>query len=420
MPSGPQPRKASGTDRIRHLKPIDLVRVSLLSIVIAAAPINPTFALRTGAALAVLVFLLSLPVLRTAWVDGIALAYAVAVVVSNYWSIDPVATELSAINTMACVVIFVTTRMVARRRSEWLAFGAAMALGCLYVVYRIFTENALRGVSLMLDSTATRYGVENVNANYLAYSLVTGSAILILVAGHSSRRRAVILLSVCVVLYIGVIQSGTRGALVGIGLGAAWIGLNYAVRFTSSKPLKILLWGLLASSMFITLGALQSLLSGRVAASARETGDLNGRLTVWPLALDQWWDNFWLGQGAGTFPSTTSLHIAAHNFVLDIGTGVGVVGVTLFVLILQRSTWVETKDAAHRISLVGMYALANAPLLLSGFWIESPSFWIGMALLSRLGALATPKDGGRADHGASRARSDRTFHPARATGGVPR
>ncbi len=360
-----------------------------MSIVVVVAPVDPTFALRTGAIIAAAALVVSLKALSTTWVDLWAVLYALWIAASNYWSIDSAATELSSINTAACVVLFIAVRTVAFTRNKWLTTAGALVVGCVYVVYRIFADNQLQAITWTLDSTGTRYALANVNANYLAYSLVTTIAILLLIMGSATRRNRVLLLGLCVVFYIGVIQAGTRGALLGITLGVAWGGLNWAVRFKTSRALGYLLFALLIVATSIAAGALQRALLGRISSSSRESGDLNGRLTVWPMARDRWSENLWLGQGAGTFPSTNAIHIAAHNFVLDIGSGVGMVGVALFILVLYRALWTETLRMAARVSLVGAYALTSAPLLLTGFWIESPCFWLGLGLLTRAHTLSS-------------------------------
>ncbi len=83
-------------------------------------------------------------------------------------------------------------------------------------------------------------------------------------------------------------------------------------------------------------GVLDATLRPR-GASDRERGDFNGRLTLWPDAREEFWDHPFLGRGVDSFAATNPLRIAAHNALLDVGTGLGVLGIALFVALIWQA-----------------------------------------------------------------------------------
>jgi O-antigen ligase len=388
FPSSPKRGTDTGTtDTAGSQSKVSMVLRALpVAAVAAIAPDNPTLALRSGGVVCALILLCSLNLIRLRTADLYMTAYAGLIALSTYWTINEAATVLSMKNTFGGLLIFLAVRTVGANRIGWRLIAGGLVVGCCLVVYRIFTDNQVQDVRLSLDSTGTRYSLENINANYLAYVMATGMAIAFFLAVWLGRRRHFVILVGCLVmLYAGIIQSGTRGAFAGAVLALVWVAGTRLIKPNSTVPLRVLLLGLAAIALSIVTGLFQSIAQTYISRSVRERGDLNGRFLVWPAGKDWWWQHFWFGSGAGTFPEVNTLHIAAHNFVLDIGTGVGVAGVTLFSAVLYKSLWKDTSELPSRVLLVGAYSLVSAPLLLSGFWIESPVFWLGLALVGVLG-----------------------------------
>jgi O-antigen ligase len=377
-----------GGERAPHVctKGSMVLRALPVAAVAAIAPYNPTLALRSGAVVCALVLLCSLSTIRVRAADVSMITYAGLIALSSVWTINEAATFLSMMNTTAALLIFLAVRTVGANRIGWRLIAGGLVAGCYYAVYRMFTDNRVQDLSFALDPTGTRFGLANVNANYLAYAMATGMAIAFVLAAWSGGRRHFVVLTVGLfLLYAGIIQAGTRGAVAGVALAVLWVAATRLIKPASALPLKVLLLGAAAVGVSIVTGLFQSIAQPYVSSSVRDEGDLNGRFVVWPAGTQWWWDHFLFGSGAGTFPEVSPMHIAAHNFILDIGTGVGLAGVALFVAILYHSLWKETKDLPSRVMVVGAYSAVSAPLLLSGFWIESPVFWAGLGLIGVLG-----------------------------------
>lgn len=375
----------------------DPLRALPVAVVAAIAPYNPTLALRSGAVVCGLVLLCSLSAIMVRASDLSMIAYTGLVACSTAWTINQADTLLALKNTTAALVIFLAVRTTGANRVGWRLIAGGLVAGCSYVVYRIFTDNHVQDLGLSLDSTGTRYGLGNINVNYLAYAMATGMALAFALAVSSgSRWRYIVWAGGLLALYAGISQTGTRGALAGVGLAVIWVAATRLIKPASTLPLKVLLLGAATIAVSVVTGLFQLVVQPFLSRSAREEGDLNGRFVLWPAAAQWWWDHFLFGSGAGTFPDVSPLDAPAHNFVLDIGTGVGLAGVVLFVAILYHSLWKETEELPSRAMLVGAYTLVSAPLLLSGFWTESPVFWAGLGLIGVLSRARSEPGGGTA------------------------
>jgi len=72
-------------------------------------------------------------------------------------------------------------------------------------------------------------------------------------------------------------------------------------------------------------------------SAARATGDLAGRLTIWPEARQVFGEHLLVGVGAGGFRAVGTSGIGAHDVVLELGAGLGLVGIALFLGLIVAS-----------------------------------------------------------------------------------
>lgn len=364
----------------------DLAAV-LLAVEAAVSSFDLDFGLRHGVILCVLALVLSLHDVRFRSADVVAIAFAGLSVASFAWTISPATTRTNAANIAAGAIIFIAVRTVSRSRRCWRIIAGGLVVGAVYAVYRLYTENALQA-RLTFDLQSDRFGLEGVNPNYLAYAIVTTSMVLWLLWLSSAKPGRWILpvLGVTVISYMGVLVAGSRGALIAAILSLLWVGWHFVIRPSEkSHRLALLLVGLVALEAAIVSGRFERLISGILQQSVRERGDLNGRFVLWPAAWDWWTRHPLLGTGAGTFADVSPIPgVPAHNFVLDIGTGVGILGVFMFLWLLSQALIVETRRHRCRSIVVGSYALVSAPMLFSGFWYQSPVFWLSLGLVTTI------------------------------------
>jgi len=232
-----------------------------------------------------------------------------------------------------------------------------------------------------------RSGVPWMNYNTLAFTLTTGLALIpLLWHARAARGRELVLVSVVVAtLVAATAATGTRAALVGIILLATW---SLAYRIAPRLGLAAMGASATVVALAILTGRGPSLLLG--LEGSRSDGDLSGRTSLWKEARAWWAEAPWIGNGAGSFAREQGEGLAAHNVILDLGAGVGLVGVALFCWLLCAALAGGTRGMPTRlrILIVGAWLAASAPLALSGVWLPQPAAWIALALVSSASVLA--------------------------------
>lgn len=380
------------------------LRSVIVALVLGVSVSAPTWALRSGAVVCVIVFVTNLGHFRPRVSDLFVTAFAGLAIASTVWTVAPAQTDLGATNTVACAVIFLTVRAAVRRRRDLRIIGIGIVVGCLYGLVELWLQNpTLRAIRLRYDVDAARIGVEGLNYNALAYAFATGAAVLVLLWAtiHQPAKRrvaAVAGVAVACAFYVGILLNGTRGAVIAMVLLPVWL---LASRFRPRSAFHGLVALALGANIVIFLGLADRVLRDDTISSARETGDLNGRLLVWPVAREAFWDQPLLGHGLDSLMTLAMnpVKTAAHNAWLDTAVGLGVVGLSLFIAII----WFSLSDSAAwrsdlRYVVVGAFIVVSVPITLTGYWTESPLFWGALALFSGLGVLERNRPGDQPDH----------------------
>ena len=374
----------------RALRLVDL-RVAAVMVSVASTPLAPTWALRQGAAIAGIALLLSLSSYRPVAADWWFFLYTMWVVASAEWSRAPEATSLAIKNQLACLVIFAAIRATTKSVRHVVAFVAAYSIGCMAAVFDVYRQNPDFRVSWRFDNSAERLGLMGLNQNYTAYALATGIALLVVVFPWCrSRSTRLLVLATSAIIYLGAVQQGTRGATVAVVLVLVWAVVRRWVTPVVTATTVALL-GVIAVSL--STGLIDGAIRSHLAVSAREQGDLNGRLPTWRMARSLIEDHPLNGVGAGAFRVVSPYGIGAHNAFLEVAAGVGLIGLAAFVatlyFCLRRWQDGSTRERRSTMPLI----LVLAPILLSGHWSESPAAWTSIALASTLlvGATSTQR-----------------------------
>ncbi len=371
------------------------VRSLVLAAVLATAAWSPNFTLRQGAVIVAVIAALTPTALnRLRILDVVVVAYAGFAWASNTWTQAPQWTLLGATNTLACAALFIGIRVAAQRRRDLQLLMAGMVTGSAIGLYRMWSENAgYASIRLEYDANAERIGLEGLNVNALSYGIAVGAAMLvILVAAGRSTTRARLLAAGALLLafWIGILQTGTRGAVISMILGAVWLAACWlAGRGRRRFPLRALVILAAAFACLIFSGVLDGWLKTLFGdVSAREDGFLNGRLRAWPIARDLFWSEPIFGAGLDATVASPP-YIGAHNIFLDVAAGLGIIGLALFiaVIVLALRDGARGSDGGLRALQVGTYLAVATPIALTGFWIEAPVMWTSLALISRLTAF---------------------------------
>jgi len=368
----------------RQGKVVDL-RPWVLAAVAAISPTDPTTALRGGAVVCAVLLLTAIGHWRPGAPDLLAIALTLLAVLSVAWALDPGSTVLSATNQVAVLFIFLCTRAVIRTSNDLSIIAVGYVFGCLYAVYVVLTQN---GVSNFAPELAdVRYGASGVNLNYLAYCLITGVVVSFLLWGHRFLRLLLLLAAVAMADVSWL--AGSRGAALAALCLPLWL---LTFRLGPSRAFRILGLIVWTCAATISVGLMDSLLRRVEGETVRATGDLAGRLTTWPIARRIFEDNPIIGVGAGGFARLNPYGIGAHNVILEVGVGLGLAGLLLFiatvyVALISCTSEIETR---RRCLLVGSLVVCWTPIYLSGHWDLSPAAWLVLGLFSRLSLVAAP------------------------------
>lgn len=358
----------------------------IMAAVAALSVYDPGIAVTSGLYLAAVAVALSRPGrlrIDAPFVLGVLLVgFAVA---SSMWSRFPDASVGAARNYAVVVVIFIAARHVIQTLKQLRTVAVGYLVGCAVLVYRVWSENAKQ----VSELEGGRLDLAGLNVNYAGYAFVAGFAMIALLWGTKRRTPGarLWLAAAGASIVLGIVLSDTRGALIGLGLMVAWLLMCLAAK---TPPLRLLVGGVIVAAVAITTGAVDQASLAFENVFGRATGDWSGRLIIWPVARDFWvsGDNFWIGSGAGTFQFSNYYQIGAHNFILELGTGMGIVGVLIYIAVLWTSLGRRSTGADPRGKiLVGCFMAASALSYLTGFWDHAPAAWIGVAVFSRLGLL---------------------------------
>ena len=395
---------------------VNRIRLLGLGAVAATSVIDPQFTLTAGVIGAVLLGLPVAALYRTHPADWWAVIFATLLCLSLTWSVVPTLSTSVARDQVAVAILFVALRIGIRNRKELATVGLGYLAGCLASVWLLLHENPLARASLTFDA-GPRYAVAGLNPNYTAYALAGGAAVIALASCVYPRWNLAWLMA-ALVLFVGINLTGARGALIAFGLALAlWL----LPRRLGRVGLVAVYGTTVVLGVGILTGWTDSLLRSYVHASfGRETGDLNGRLSVWPLARSALDDRFWFGHGAGAFPALNLRGIFAHDVLLDVGTSVGVVGIAVYLVLMWSSLISGTRGVPSRLrsALLGSLFCALVPPLLTGYWYQAPAAWVVIALYSQIPLLAdgthidSSEVGGEVDRVGSSAVLERPPGPA--------
>jgi O-antigen ligase len=366
-------------------------RAIVLGVVAAFTTFNPQVGLRNGAIICGLILLTKLRTLRLAAPDVLAILLTTWAAATLVWAVDGAVTTIAVQNQFAVLAIFLSARAVITHVRQLVIVTLGYLTGCLYALYLLITQN--KTATFVSELSAARYGIDGVNLNYLAYSLSMGMALVVLlwsIRRPGSRMRILLFVSVPVLTF-GLVQSGSRGAVIGAASLVAWVVVH---RFAPRVGFRVLCTVVVIAGVSTFTGWADGLLRRVDSGGVRATGDLAGRLTIWPYARQVVADNPFFGVGAGGFRAVNPQGIGAHNVPLEVMSGMGFIGLLLLLGVCYTALLSGTRSVLprRRTLLIGAMLAISAPIVLSGHWELSPAGWFALALFSRIVVLPATTD----------------------------
>lgn len=251
------------------------------------------------------------------------------------------------------------------------------------LTYGFITGGAYAAVSILYSyvtgamNDAGRPIVENININYLSYSLVASLPLLSLIGGRFARLTRTVSFAL---LATGIILSGTRASLLGLAVYVLWFMITNTrtARVFSS----ILVFAIIGTFMLVSLGVIDAFLP-YLDFGYRATGSLSGRVGAWNIARDFWIEQPITGVGLDAFGTVSGLGHPTHNALLELASTLGVVGVILYALIFVTSLVPITPTTTAR-RFMGAFVGCNVFAYATGHWIYSIAAWLALVIASHV------------------------------------
>jgi O-antigen ligase len=283
------------------------------------------------------------------------------VMLSQVWSIAPaVSAERASTYLQFLGLVWLMGEFV-RTRDEHDSLSMAFWCGALVLAADLLW-NFKAGRNL-----ESRYTAADFNPNYVGFTLVVGFPMAWRL--FSTRRGFIQALAClyCIVAPIALLLTASRSAALAGGVALCFVPLSRR-RLTVSWLMKAGAIGLAAS---IAVGVLVPRQNWERVLSTRsdiESGYLGGRGEIWDAGLAVFLEHPVLGSGVGAFPTAVAPLLktpkAGHNTPLTLLVELGVLGLTLFGILLATGAWM----------------IAGLPPLERKLWAILMTSWLIMAM----------------------------------------
>jgi O-antigen ligase len=278
-------------------------------------------------------------------------AYLLWNVASLMWSQDPTFhSELlvATVELFALYVIISMLRVSAREVKTLLAFTLGGGIALSGFGLWLF----LHGTDVMSGASSSRLSISMsktsvINSDHFAAALVLPIALAIVAALHNHGWRKVLYAAITLMLLGGIFVSGTRGALIAVGVMCVYLAVFYGYR---RQIAAIALAGLAFSAAFPNMW---------MRFLDPSQGEAGGRYGIWAIAWDAFKQHWMIGIGSGQFRlayaesylriPTSSMNAPwfedAHNIIAANGVELGIVG-----LVLVLAAWFYQVRVARNVT----------------------------------------------------------------------
>lgn len=360
------------------------VSFALILVLVFVLPFYTHFYIRLGFAIA-LVFLLCSDVInkrtfRVTWQEVMLFLMMVLaviyVVVGKSYAQSSAGNQILLYGTPFLLLLCI--RRVWRKSYEWLWLGYSYLAGCA-ISATILIQNWISGTSGFDD----RFTVEGINANFVSYSLATGVAIgLILTLFSRSKMFTNLIALVIMFLSVGIILSGTRGAIISV---LAVLFVYYSLQ-VGRRPLKMFLSLVTTVTIGIILFSLiPEEITSRVLNNSSDDVS-SGRYDLWSSGLSLVLEKPIAGYGIDFFPSQITNGIRVHNVFLDVLIEFGLIGFMLYSTVMFYLIFMKNKSKEIKRARL-LFIVSWVPIAMTGAWEYSIAPWFVLAWLSRMPVL---------------------------------
>jgi hypothetical protein len=281
---------------------------------------------------------------------------------------------------MLCL-LFIATRHSVSSVREFVSVCVVYIAGCFYVAITVILQAPFSTGAEWRPTTGA-------NINYTAYVLLTGIVLIFAITAVVPVTNRIRSAQACIatILATGIWFTGTRAALLGLGAGIAF---TLTRKLAASRVGWVLIAGGLVPATLLAVGLGlygDAQLTELERLFNRQTGDLSGRLDVWPYARAVWDSEQLTGVGMNHFLLMNPMGIGAHNVVLTLGVDFGWIGLLLYASMVT-AVFVGFGSHTRCRRLGGMLLLSWLLIWATGHWEAASAAWLVLGLWSRLPAI---------------------------------
>lgn len=238
---------------------------------------------------------------------------------------------------------------------------------------------------ISLDDSG-RFTAGDLNANYVAYTIATGMAVILMLmknrVGLDSNFLKAMYIFLIVVMIFAIGLTGSRGALTSSLIVLFFIFIN-GLRSRLLLTLSIAMM-LVTVSVFL-FDYLPDFIQARLLSSDGDSGDvLTGRGDIWSYALELMFKSPLLGLGIGSFEYIVGYH--THNVFLSVIVETGIVGLLLYFSVILITVFEKQHSKVgvrYFLRWEGIiFFLSWIPIAMTGVWVISPASWFVFGFVS--------------------------------------
>lgn len=300
------------------------------------------------------------------------LLYLMLVLCAVLWSLSPTYWWNFAFWWAIAVAGFCSTAYYVRTLPRLRFLVYCSALGGVVAILSLRDSVNEWGIS------SGRFGIDELNGNFVSYILSGTIFIIILYTKLYPIKKPkydVVLFFIIGILIYGLLLLGTRGAMASSVAVLAWsvIGLRMS-KYVSL----VVFFAMIAFSIALSIGLIDSILIYFDFLSNRGTGDLSGRLQIWPEAIRYITEYPLFGIGPGAFLDVGILQVGAHNLILTVLLDTGLLGLlTMSLFFTSLLSFVRGSIGGDKGQFtITLFVLYFVPIAMSGHWEVSPFSWI--------------------------------------------
>ncbi len=283
--------------------------------------------------------------IRMSWMNGAVILFYFVMVFSLVYTTQPTSTIKAIIRDSGYMLAgyYFIPRFITSEAKLKQFLTLALVFHILIVIYGLITQ-AVNGLRIYGD-LAYPFFVEH--CVYAAYITLTFTFLLAFMLEQKPGTTRTVLIALTGFVGIAIVLTFVRGAWISIFFVLLFYLYQFRHRKSSVDLILILIYVAMIGAVVVVGTGLGTMLVQRIETITDLKYVANyDRIGRWVAAFDIWKDHLWLGAGWGSYPDeyfnylryedaySAKLRMGAHNIYLELLAEVGIVGLTVFLILL--------------------------------------------------------------------------------------